>query len=106
MRAGQGEPRGRMVKRGDGPVKSRGSVAHGAVLREAGGLVRRVGGSVEVGLVAVPAGRARQAVVIVEVAPGALLGSVESHQREPGGRMVEGGPRPIGRGVAPRTILR
>ena len=106
MRAGQSEPGSRVVERGTGPVECRGSVAQGTVHREAGGFVRRVGGPVEVGLVAVEASRAGQAVVIVEVAPGALLGGVESHQRETRGGVVERGASPIRRGVAPGAILR
>ena len=99
MRAGQSEPGSRVVERGAGPVEGRGSVAQGAVHRESGRLVRRVGGPVEVGQMAVGASRAGQVVVIVEVARGALLGSVKSHQREAGSRVVEGGAAPIRRGV-------
>ena len=106
MRAGEREPGGRVVERGAGPVKGRGSVAHGAVLREAGGFVRRVSGSVEVALVAAPAGRAAQVVVAIDVAPGALLAGVESHQRETRSCVVEGGAVPIRRGMTPGTILR
>ena len=69
-------------------------------------LFRSNGGPVEVGEMAVEAGCAGQAVVIVEVAPGALLGGVEAHQREAGSRVVEGGAVPIRRGVTPGTILR
>src|ERR1039458_2826364 len=54
---------------------------------------------------AVAAGRAGQAVVIIEVAPGALLGGVEAHQRETRGGVIEGGTVPIRRGVAPGAIL-
>src|ERR1019366_3317790 len=68
MCAGQRKSGSRMVKRGAGPVEGRGSVAQGAVLRESGGFVWRVVGSVVVALVAVPASRARQAVVVVQVA--------------------------------------
>ena len=81
-------------------------MAQGAVLREAGGFVRRVGGAVVVGLMAVPAGRAGQAVVIVEVARRALLCGVEAQQLEPGGGVVESGAGPIGRGVAGSAVLR
>ena len=59
-------------------------MAQGAVLRESGGFVRRVVGSVVVALVAVPASRARQAVVVVQVARRALLGGVQAQQLEPG----------------------
>src|ERR1035438_9126005 len=106
MSAGQGEPGRPVVEGGAGPVEGRGSVAKRAVLREAGGFVRRVGGAVEVGLVAVPAGRAVQSVVVVDVARGALLSGVESHQGEPRRRVVESGAVPIRRGVAAGTILR
>src|ERR1035438_2285637 len=105
MRAGQREPGRRMVKRGAGPVEGRGSVAQGAVLRESGGLMWRVGGPIVISLVAVPAGPAGQAVVVVHVARGALLAGVETHQREAGGGVVEGGAVPISRGVAARAIL-
>lgn len=81
-------------------------MAEGAVLRESGGFVRRVVGSVEVGLVAVPAGPAGQAVVVVEVARRALLGGVEAQQFEPGGGVVERGAGPIRGGVAGSAGLR
>ena len=66
----------------------------------------RVVGVVEVGLVAVPAGGAGDAVVVVGVARGALLAGMETHERERGRGMVEGGAVPIGGGVAAGTILR
>ena len=103
--AGQSEPGGRVVEVGAGPVEGRGSVAQGAVQRESSGFVRRVGGSVIVRQVAVRAGRGAQAVVVVEVAPGALLGGVESDQRKSSGGVVEDGAIPIRRGVTARTIL-
>ena len=106
MCAGQREPGSRVVERGAGPVEGRGSVAQGAVLRESGGLVRRVGGPIEVGEMAVDAGCAGQGVVVVDMARGALLAGVETHQREPGTRVVENGATPIGRGVTAGTILR
>ena len=81
-------------------------MAQGAVLRESGGFVRRVGGAIVVGLMAVPASRAGQAVVIVEVARRALLGGVEAQQLEPGGGVVESGAGPIGGGVAGSAVLR
>ena len=81
-------------------------MAQGAVLRESGGFVRWVVGAVEVTLVAVPAGRAGQAVVVVEVARRALLGGVEAQQLESGGGVVESGAGPIGRGVAGSAVLR
>ena len=106
MRACQGEPRRRVVERSGGPVEGRGSVAQGAIQRESGGFVRRVRRPVEVGEMAIAASRAGQAVVIVEVAPGALLGSVQAHQRETRGGVVESSAVPIRRGVTPGTILR
>ena len=81
-------------------------MAKRTVLREAGGLVRRIVGTVEVGLVAAPAGRAVQRVVIIDVARGALLGGMESHQREAGDGVAETGAGPIDHGVAHGTILR
>src|ERR1019366_9523944 len=89
-----------------GPVEGRRSVAQGAVQREAGGFVRRVAGTVVVVLVAVAASRAGQAVVVADVARGALLAGVETYQREPGGGVIEDGATPIGRGVTAGTILR
>src|ERR1019366_7632691 len=100
------EPGSRVVERGAGPVEGRGSVALGAILRESGGFVRRSEGSVVIGLVAVPAGRAVQPVVVVDVARGTLLAGVETHQGEAGGGVVEGGAGPIGGRVAPGAILR
>ena len=81
-------------------------MAQGAVLRESGGFVRRVVGSVVVALVAVPASRARQAVVGVQVARRALLGGVEAQQLEPGSGVVESGTGPVRRGVAGSAGLR
>ena len=81
-------------------------MAEGAVLRESGGFVRRVVGAVVVGLMAVTAGRAGQAVVIVEVARRALLGGVEAQQLEPGGGVVETRAGPISGGVAGSARLR
>src|ERR1039458_3128686 len=108
MKTGECEARGGGVERRTRPVEGRGSVAPGAVLRESGGQMRRAEGAIVVGLVAVPAGRAGQAVVVVHVARGALLARVETCQREPGGRMVERGAGPVeGRGsVAPGAVLR
>src|ERR1035438_3838987 len=106
VRASQREARGGVVERRTRPVEGRGSVAPGAVLRESGGQVRRAEGAFIVGLVAVPAGRAGQAVVVADVARGALRGGVDTYQGEPGGRVIEGGAIPIGRGVASGAILR
>ena len=68
--------------------------------------MRRVVGSVVVGLMAVPAGRAGQTVVVVEVARRALLGSMEAQQLESGGGVVKCGAGPIGRRVAGSAGLR
>src|ERR1035438_774326 len=108
METGEGEARGGVIERGAGPVQGCGSVAAGAVLRESGGQVRRAGGAIVVGLVAVPAGRAGQAEVIVHVARGALLAGVETYQCKAGGRVIERGAGPVeGRGsVAQGAFLR
>src|ERR1035441_7000204 len=71
----QGEPGGRVIERGAIPIRR--GVAAGAILREIGCLVRRGVGSVVVVLVAVPAGPAGQAVVVVYVALGALQAGVD-----------------------------
>ena len=55
MSAHQGEASAAVVEGGTGPVDDRRPVADGAILREARGLVRWVGRSVVIGLVAVPA---------------------------------------------------
>ena len=68
-------------------------------------MVRRVGGSVEVGEMAVDAGCAGQAVVVVDVARGALLVGVKTRQREAGGGVVEDDAGPNGRGVADGAVL-
>ena len=104
--AGQGEPGGRVVEGGAGPVERRGTMAQRAVLRESGGLVRRVVGTVVIGLVTAPARRAIQCVVVVDVARGALLGGVQAHQRESRSCVIEGGAVPINGSVAAGTILR
>ena len=95
-----------MVESGAGPVECRGSVAQGAILRESGGFVRRVVGSVEVGLVTAYASRAAQGVVVVDVATRTLLGGMETHQRKAGSGVVEDGAVPIDRAMAAGTILR
>src|ERR1035441_6273809 len=81
-------------------------MAQSAVLRESGGLVRGVIGSVVVGEVATDTGRATQVVVAVDVARGALLGGMESHQEESRGGVVERAAVPVGRGVAASAVLR
>src|ERR1017187_999745 len=102
---GQRERRGRVRERGAGPIGGR--MAYGTVLRESGGRVRRVGGSAVVALMAVPAGRAGQAVVVVHVALGAQhIRRMEAREGEARGGVVERGASPIGGGVAPGTILR
>src|ERR1019366_8349614 len=108
IKAGQGKPGSCVVERGAGPVEGRGSVAQGAVHRESGGFVRRVGGPIVVGEMAADAVRAGQGVVVVDVARRALLAGVEPHQGEPGSRVVERGAGPVeGRGpVAQGAVLR
>ena len=106
VETGECEARAGVVERRSRPVEDRGSVALGAVLRESGGQVRRVAGAIVVVLVAVPAGCAGQAVVVVHVATGARLAGMESHQREAGGSVIERGAIPIRRGVAAGAILR
>src|ERR1019366_8520428 len=83
-----------------------GSVALGAVLREAGSQVRRAEGVLVFSLMAVPAGETGQAVGVVHVARRAQLRRMESHQREAGGSVIERGAIPIRRGVAAGAILR
>src|ERR1035441_8032006 len=83
-----------------------GGVAGGAILRESGRLMGGIGGPVIVGLMAVPASRAGQAEVIVDVALHALQGSVRAGEGEAGGSVIKRGARPIGGGVAGGTILR
>ena len=68
--------------------------------------MRRVGGAIVVVLVATPAGRAAQRVVVVHVAAGARLAGMQSHQREAGGSVIERGAVPIRRGVAAGAVLR
>src|ERR1017187_10445102 len=83
-----------------------GGVAGGAILRESGRLMGGIGGPVIVGLMAVPASRAGQAEVIVDVALHALQGSVRAGEGEAGGSVIKRGAGPIGGGVAGGTILR
>ena len=68
--------------------------------------MRRRQGAVIVLLVATPASRACQAVVVVDVACSALLVRVQTHQREARGGVVERGAVPIHGGMATRAILR
>lgn len=96
--AGQLEGRARMGERRPRPV--RGGVARRAILRETGGRVRRIGRSVVIRLMAIPAGGARQVEIVVYVALGALKRGMETGQRETGGRMIESSAQPVGGGVA------
>jgi len=64
MRSGQSKAGRRVVKGCAGPVGDGVPVTQGAILRETGGCVRRIQGTHEIGLVAVPAGAAAQAVII------------------------------------------
>jgi len=104
VKACQGERRGGVVEGGAGPVGS--GVAHGAILRESGCLVRWISGSVVVGLVTVPAGGAGEAEIVVYVALGALQAGVRAGQGEAGCGVIEGGAGPIGGGVASGAVLR
>ena len=70
---------------------------------------RRVGGvsgAVVIGLVAVDAGAAVQAVIVVGVALRALQVHVRARQGETGGCMIKRCTQPIGGGVAQGAILR
>ena len=82
-----------MVEGGSIPIH--GGMAGGTILREIDGLMRRIVGAVIVGLVAVPASAAGEAVVIVHVALGALLADVRARQGEAGSRMVEHRAGPV-----------
>ena len=68
--------------------------------------MRRIVGPVVVGLMAVPTGRAGQAVIVVDVACRALLAGMQPDERKTGGGVVKRGARPIRGGVATRAILR
>ena len=94
-----------MVERGAVPIHRR--MAGGTILREIDGLVRRIVGAVVVGLVAVPAGRAGQAVVTVHMALCALQARVRARQGEAGGGMIENCARPVERrgAVTQRAVL-
>ena len=104
VRAGQREARGRVVERGARPVGRR--VAERAVLRESGSLVARRRGVVVLGLVAVEAGGAGEAVVVVDVALRALRGGMRAGEGEARRRMVERRAHPLGGVVAQRAVLR
>src|ERR1035438_4612888 len=90
----QREPGSGVIERARGPTERRRSVARDAVLRKATGFVRWIVRAVVIGLVAVPAGRAVEGVVIVDVAGHAGLGGMQSYQREPGGGVGGGGAGP------------
>ncbi len=108
MRPRQGEARGGVVERGIRPSGRGASVAEGAILREAGGHVRRIRCAVVIGLMTVPTGRAGQRVIVVDMALCALNRGVHADQGEPGGRVIECGVGPIRRrtAVAESAILR
>lgn len=106
VRPRQREPGRRMVERRARPVGDCGSVTQRAVLRKACRGVRRICGPIVVRLVAVPARRARQAVVSVHVAGDALLSGMRSDQGESGGCVIECRPAPIGGRVTAGAILR
>jgi len=92
VEAGQRERGGRVIERRRSPVGGR--VADGAIGREAGGDVRRVGGSGEVRLMAGIAGCGQVVVVVVGVALRACHGRVSTGQGPVGiQRVVEGNPR-------------
>lgn len=106
MRAGQSKAGCRVIKGRAGPVDDGVTVTQGAILRETGGCVRRIQGSHEIGLVAVPAGAAAQGVIIGPVTRRALLGGMHAHEREAGRRVVELGPQPLHGIVTTGAILR
>ena len=92
-----------------GPIPVHGGVTSGTILREVGRLMRRVGGVVVVGLVAVPARAARQAVIVIGVALTALHAGVRARQCETGGGMIEcrrTGPVDRQGSMTQRAILR
>jgi len=63
--AGQRQGRRGMAESGSCPAG--GGVARGTILREPGGGMGRIGGAVVIGLVAIPASPAGQAVIIVSM---------------------------------------
>jgi len=100
MRPGQREPGGRVIERRARPIRNRSAVAEGAILRETGRGVRRVVGSVEISQMAIDTGRAAQSVIVVHVAGGALLGRMQTYQREPGSCVIEDRAQPVRSRVA------
>ena len=93
VHSGQREPGSRMIESRAQPVCRR--LAARAILRKSVGLVGWIGGSVVIGLMAVPAVPIGQAVVVVHMALRALQAGVCSGEREPGGSVVEGRARPV-----------
>src|SRR5215469_10006798 len=107
MSAGQREAGGAVIESSAVPVDGRAAVTEGTVLWKSGGLMRRVVGTVEVREVAVDAGGASQAVIVVAVARRALLRRVSAHQGKAGRGVIEGsGPVGDGRAMAEGAILR
>jgi len=106
MHAGERKTGGGVVESGAGPVQGRAAMAQGTVLRERRGRVRRIVRAVVIGLVAVPARRTGQAVVVVDVARRTLLAGMQPDQRKPGGGVIERRAVPVRGGVAAGAILR
>ena len=106
VRPDERESGGGVIESGARPIG--GGVAAGAILREIGGFMRRVGGAVVIGLVTSPAGGVTEVIVAADVALRALRGGMRSRKSEPGGRVIEGGARPVEcrRPVAHGAILR
>ena len=63
--------------------------------------MRGIFGAVEIRQMARDASGAAQRVVVIYMARGALLGGVQSHQREPGGRVIECRAEPVDCRMAP-----
>ena len=106
VRAGQREAGGRVIEGGAGPRRR--AVALLAGLRESGTDVVGIRGALEVLQVTAHAGRvcAGEVVVSIHVALRALHAGVRAGQREPRGRVIEGGAGPRGRAVALLASLR
>ena len=104
MSAGERESRSGVIERRAGPV--RGGVADRAVLREAGRSVRRVGGDVVIGEVAVNSGAAGQAIVVVHVTLRALQTGMSASERKPRSGVIERRASPVRGGMAAAAILR
>jgi len=97
---GQGKVHHRVIEGCRGPGDS--GVALGAVRREIGGDVIRIGGALEVFQVARNAIGAGQVVVVVDMAVDALArwNSVSAGEHKPGGVVIELGVKPVVGGVA------